>query len=46
MAENDEKQNNRQTADVTASPEGEAALPETNTTKQKVLKIKIKINFF
>lgn len=38
MAENDEKQNNRQTADVTASPEGEAALPETNTTKQKVLK--------
>ena len=24
--------------DVTASPEGEAALPETNTTKQKVLK--------
>lgn len=25
-------------ADVTASPEGEAALPETNTTKQKVLK--------
>lgn len=38
MAENDEKQNNLQTADVTASPEGEAALPETNTTKQKVLK--------
>ncbi len=38
MAENDEKQNNRQTADVTASPEGETALPETNTTKQKVLK--------
>lgn len=38
MAENDEKQNNRQTADVTASPEGEAALPETNTTKQKVLR--------
>lgn len=38
MAENDEKQNNRQTVDVTASPEGEAALPETNTTKQKVLK--------
>ena len=38
MAENDEKQNNRQTADVTASPEGEAALPGTNTTKQKVLK--------
>ena len=38
MAENDEKQNNRQTADVTASPEGEAALPETNTTKQKILK--------
>jgi len=38
VAENDEKQNNRQTADVTASPEGEAALPETNTTKQKVLK--------
>lgn len=38
MAENDEKQNNRQTADVTASSEGEAALPETNTTKQKVLK--------
>lgn len=38
MAENDEKQNNRQTADVTASPEGEAAVPETNTTKQKVLK--------
>lgn len=38
MAENDEKQNNPQTADVTASPEGEAALPETNTTKQKVLK--------
>lgn len=38
MAENDEKQNNRQTADVTASPEGEAALSETNTTKQKVLK--------
>lgn len=38
MAENDEKQNNRQMADVTASPEGEAALPETNTTKQKVLK--------
>ena len=38
MAENDEKQNNRQTADVTALPEGEAALPETNTTKQKVLK--------
>ena len=38
MAENDEKQNNRQTADVTASPEGEEALPETNTTKQKVLK--------
>lgn len=25
-------------ADVTALPEGEAALPETNTTKQKVLK--------
>ena len=39
MAENDEKQNNRQTADVTASPEGEAALPETNTTKQKVLRV-------
>lgn len=38
MAENDEKQNNRQTADVTASPEGEEALPETNTTKQKVLR--------
>lgn len=38
MAENDEKQNNRQTADVTASSEGEAALPETNTTKQKVLR--------
>lgn len=38
MAENDEKQNNRQTAVVTASPEGEAALPETNTTKQKVLR--------
>lgn len=38
MAENDEKQNNRQTADVTASTEGEAALPETNTTKQKVLR--------
>lgn len=38
MAENDEKQNNRQTVDVTASPEGEAALPETNTTKQKVLR--------
>lgn len=38
MAENDEKQNNRQTADVTASPEGEAALPETNTTKQKVFR--------
>ena len=38
MAENDEKQNNRQTADVTASPEGVAAVPETNTTKQKVLK--------
>ena len=38
MAENDEKQNNRQTADVTASPEGEAALPEKNTTKQKVLR--------
>ncbi len=38
MAENDEKQNNRQTADVTASPEGETALPETNTTKQKVLR--------
>lgn len=38
MAENDEKQNNPQTADVTASPEGEAAVPETNTTKQKVLK--------
>ncbi len=38
MAENDEKQNNPQTADVTASPEGEAALPETNTTKQKVLR--------
>lgn len=38
MAENDEKQNNLQTADVTASPEGEAALPETNTTKQKVLR--------
>lgn len=38
MAENDEKQNNRQTADVTASPEGEAALPETSTTKQKVLR--------
>ena len=38
MAENDEKQNNRQTADVTASPEGEAAVPETNTTKQKVLR--------
>lgn len=38
MAENDEKQNSRQTADVTASPEGEAALPETNTTKQKVLR--------
>ncbi len=39
MAENDEKQNNRQTADVTASPEGEAALPETSTTKQKVLRV-------
>ena len=39
MAENDEKQNNRQTADVTASPEGEEALPETNTTKQKVLRV-------
>ena len=39
MAENDEKQNNRQTADVTASSEGEAALPETNTTKQKVLRV-------
>lgn len=38
MAENDEKQNNRQTADVTASSEGEEALPETNTTKQKVLR--------
>lgn len=38
MAENDEKQNSRQTADVTASPEGEAALPETNTAKQKVLR--------
>ena len=38
MAENDEKQNNPQTADVTASPEGEAAVPETNTTKQKVLR--------
>ncbi len=38
MAENDEKQNNPQTAYVTASPEGEAALPETNTTKQKVLR--------
>lgn len=38
MAENDEKQNSRQTAVVTASPEGEAALPETNTTKQKVLR--------
>lgn len=38
MAENDEKQNNPQTADVTASPEGEAVVPETNTTKQKVLR--------